>query len=181
MLISKFNKLIRNRILWSIFAFVVIVSFVGFFSNTGGCLGDTGRQQAGRLGSTSFTDRNFRDARFQTSLGLRLMVGRNLDSTSAIEREVDIQAWKRLSSLKIAEDLGLRTRDDEVVRAIQQDRQFAPEGAFDRARYKAFVSSVLHNMDADEALFEENVRQTLTLQKIPVSYTHLTLPTKRIV
>ena len=165
MLISKFNKLIRNRILWSIFAFIVIVSFVGFFSNTGGCLGDTGRQ-TGRLGASPFTDRDYRDARFQTYLSLRLMLGRNLDSATSIEREVDIQAWKRLASLKIADDLGLRTRDDEIVRAIQQDRQFAPEGAFDHARYKAFVGNVLRNMDADEAIFEENVRQSLTLQKV---------------
>ena len=165
MLISKFNKLIRNRILWSIFAFVVIFSFVGFFSNTGGCLGDTDRG-AGKLGVSPFTDRDYRDARFHTYLSLRLMLGRNPDSASAIEREVDGLAWKRLASLKIAKDLGLRTRDDEVVRAIQQDRQFAPEGAFDRARYNAFVSGVLHNMEADEALFEENVRQYITLQKV---------------
>ncbi|MFZ4396559.1 MAG: SurA N-terminal domain-containing protein, partial [Kiritimatiellia bacterium] len=101
----------------------------------------------------------------QTYLSLRLMFGRNLDSTTAIEREVDVQAWKRLTSLKLAADLGLRTGDDEIVRAIQQDRQFSPQGSFDRARYKAFVGNVLRNMDADESLFEENVRQSLTLQK----------------
>ena len=159
MLITKFNKLIRNRVLWIAFAVVVCVSFVGFGSSRGGCE-DSGRNRnlEGRLDGEDVSYQEFYAARF-FALGMRPPRDLSPEANTRI-REM---TWQRLAVLRAAQRLGLSASAGEVGDMIRRDPTFAVNGIFDRNRYQQVVQSQLR---VPVQTYESYLQQEITIQKL---------------
>ena len=158
--------MIRNRVVWWIIGGIVIITFVGWFSPRGGCDTVTTKNQVGSLNGEPVTDAELRLARFNSYMMLCMMVGRQIPITTEVDKELRDQAWRRLAALRMAAKLGITTTTDEVLETIRQDPQFQANGAFSRSRYEAFERGVLANLGASAAQFEEQLHETITLQKL---------------
>ncbi|MBU0715810.1 MAG: SurA N-terminal domain-containing protein [Verrucomicrobia bacterium] len=165
MFISKFNKLIRNKYIWSGFAFIVILSFVAWQTNTGGISEEETKNAAGKLDGKPVPAAEMRSAYFNSYLYMSLMVGRPLKVTPRVEEALKHMAWRRLIALRGAQEARLSSSPEEVVAAIQQQPFFQEKGQFSRARYVAFVQQFLANLRATENQFEDHIRQEIIMSK----------------
>jgi peptidyl-prolyl cis-trans isomerase D len=159
MLISKFNKLIHNKIVWGAFAAIVSLAMVGLFTPSGGD-GSRGADPrvVGAIYDQPVTAEAFARAR-QFALGFR-----NRNATTPEDRaELDRQAWRRLTLLHTAARMGIAVSDDELANAIQSNRAFLDNGRFDRRRYEALVQA---QMKVRIPTFEAYFREEITLQKL---------------
>ena len=166
MMIMKFNKMIRNKVVWWIIAGVVIVTFVGFFSPRGGC--DNGRplSAAGTLDGKPVTDNELRQARLNTYMGFCLSVGKIITITPRLDNELREQAWRRIAALRAAHDLNITASPNEVLSMLQRDPQFQEAGTFSKQRYLVFCQSVLGSLNATMAQFEHHLAENIILQKL---------------
>lgn len=168
MLISKFNKMIRNRLLWGIFAVIISISFVGLFTSSGGC---EGAEQAdavvGTVDDLSVTQSELQRARFFTMLQLSLMMGRPFAGhTPEMMREFEDMSWRRALALKKAESLGLRVSNLEVVTHIEQDPMFSAEGRFQKRFYDQFADVFLRQVGVSRRQYDDYVRDEIMLEKL---------------
>ncbi|MDP6523891.1 MAG: SurA N-terminal domain-containing protein [Kiritimatiellia bacterium] len=157
MLITKFNKMIRNRFLWGIFAVLISVSFVFAFSQ-GGCEKSTSTRAAGRIYGEDVSPEELQAARF-FELGLQ----RNVNLPPEAYGYLRERAWQRIAALKTADQLGITVSKGEILQAIQGDRTFLENGVFNKDRYIAIVQ---RQIGVNLNTFEEYVRQELMLQKL---------------
>jgi peptidyl-prolyl cis-trans isomerase D len=162
-LITKFNRMIRNRILWGVFAIIISVSFLGFIGPRTGCRKDQrdlGRlpDSGGRLNGEEVPERSIQMARF-FEMGLRES---NTPRTPAEAAELRQRSWKRVAALKAAASLGIQVTDDELREVIRNDPSFKENGVFSKQRYTAIVNNQLHGVD----MFETYLRESLTLRKL---------------
>jgi len=156
MLITKFNKMIRNKIIWALIAFVTSLFFVLSFSAfPSDCSANTVNTE-GRLYGKDVSPTEFRNAMF-FELGMRPNAGFGSDPDTTRTR-----TWRRLAVLSTAEEFGLLTEDDEVRSTLGSIPQFSPNRQFDQNRYFAFVQS----QNIRPSTFEEYLRQDLTIQKM---------------
>lgn len=165
MFITKFNALIRNKILWSIFAFMVVVSFVAWQTRTGAR--DANPEGAvGKLNGKLVPPEAFRQAYFNSYLGMTLMIGRPLNVTEKVDQALKKMAWRRLVTLREVPQLKVTVGDDEVTGTIRQQPLFAANGQFSPERYQAFVGQFLATLNASESQFKEYMRQEILINKI---------------
>lgn len=159
MLISKFNKLIRNKFVWGVFAVLVAIAFLGFMTpgaRSGGKGAD--RPDAGLLFGEPVTFQELALAR-RFAQGLQQRGGTTEEEREAIENE----AWKRLAILRKAADMGIDVTDRELGETITSDQAFAVDGAFNRQLYRQTVERQL-GIPTD--MFEAYLRQELTIRKM---------------
>jgi len=178
MLISKFNKLIRNRLIWGIIAGMVGLSMViylgdlsilDFFATRAGCEREREVQPdtVALLDDQPIRDAEFRQARFDAYLSLCFMIGQKIDLNERVEKELRRRTWERIAALRQARALSLTTGDEEVLAAITRDEKFLAEtGEFHPGRYQAFAQSILPQFGATKTDYERMVRDDLTLQKL---------------
>ena len=167
MMIMKFNKMIRNKVVWWIIGGIVIITFVGWFSPRGGC--DTGKAQTNQIGSLDgkpVTDAELRQARFNNYLGLCLTVGHVINITPRLDKELRAQSWKRIAALRAARELNITASPDEVLAVLKRDPQFQSEGVFNKQRYQMFCQNVLGTLNASVAQFEQQLAENIILQKL---------------
>lgn len=168
MFISKFNRLIRNKIIWGGFAFIVILSFVVWQTKTG-ARNDAGAQNAsGKLDGKPVPATEVSSAYFNSFLAMSLMSGRPLNVNARVDAALKQMAWRRLIALRGAKEAHLTSSPEEVVSAIQQQPFFQEKGQFSRERYAAFIQQFLSSMRATENQFEEHIRQEILLTKARV-------------
>ena len=165
MFISKFNKLIRNKYIWSSFAFIVILSFVVWQTNTSGISEEEARNAAGKLDGKPVPAAEMRSAYFNSYLYMSLMVGHPLKVTPRVDEALKHMAWRRLIALRAAQEARLASSPEEVVAAIQQQPFFQENGQFSHVRYAAFVQQFLANLRATENQFEDHIRQEILMSK----------------
>lgn len=160
MLITKFNRLIRNRILWAVFAVIVCCSFVLMgFAGRSGCDDESSRQGvAGRIFSEDISTREFFLARFY-EMGMRDRPGMSLEANDMIRK----RTWQRLACLRTARDMGLAVWDEEIGEVIRKDPSFQNDGVFSKDRYRSVVESQLR---VNVQTFEDYVRQDLLIRKL---------------
>ncbi|NQU40443.1 MAG: SurA N-terminal domain-containing protein [Lentisphaerae bacterium] len=163
MLITKFNKLIRSRILWTILAVVVAFAFVGAsVMSKSGCSEAPQEQSAeGRLFGRKVTGPEFYASRY-FEMGLRPMQDTSDEAIQALR----VRTWRRLAALRMADRMGLQVTDADIRDVITSDPTFASNGAFDQQRYIGFLQNQL---DISAATFESYLRQDLTLRKLMVA------------
>lgn len=163
MLITKFNKMIRNRVLWGALVALIGISMVGYIGPRYGCSRNRAERRAGTAEGSLFgkdvTPQEFSTARFY-EMGMR---EDNAPRTPAHEEELRQRAWKRLAVLHMAGEMGITTSDEEVGEALRRDPAFRVNGAFDKQRYQAVIQSQLR---VPVEIFEEYVRKTLTIRKV---------------
>ena len=167
MLISKFHRLIQSRLLWASFLVIIIFTFVVWGMRSPGASKRAREQMsAGQLYGKYVSQEEFRGAYFNTYMSVVLMVGRPLDMTRDLDKELRAAAWRRLATLKKAADLGITATEDEVVATIQHHPGFADEGRFNPNRYMAFVQNMLAPMGFSSSQFEDHIRQEIVMQKL---------------
>ncbi len=159
MVIQKFNKLIRNKWLWGVFAIIVGGAFAfDFLVDDLLRDGETRqvRSDAGLLAGEAVDAAKFlslaEDARG---------IGRQRDWQRK-SGEVNREAWENYAALKVAEEQGLMATDAEVQAAIRGDRSFQANGAFSFARYQA----LLRENGITPERFEEFLKRRMTLQRL---------------
>ena len=156
LLITKFNKLIRNKFIWTFIAIVIVFAFVLAGAATRGCDGEgQDSRGAGTLFGEIVSRQELAQAQY-FELGLRQV---QLDDEQRVMLRK--RAWTRLAALRMAGNLGIIVSDGDVGAAIQQDPTFQVEGVFDRMRYKAIVEQELR---IPVSIFETYLRQDLTLR-----------------
>jgi hypothetical protein len=126
--IGKFNKMIANKIVWSIFSVIVVVSFVAI----GGFSGSQGKQKevpAGKLWGKEISYKDFYSAKSQINPVRGDVV---LDTA-----EQNKLAWQRIAVDTFADRLGLRVPDQEIGEWISEQDYFKDEsGAYSEARHE---------------------------------------------
>lgn len=159
MLITKFNRMIRSRVLWGAFAVLISISFVGFLGPRSGCGADQqNRGIEGRLNGDEIPKGEFFAARF-----FEMGMGQRPPADEQGARRLRERTWQRLAMLNLAEDLGIKATDAEVAAVLQKEPSFAVNGAFNQERYRAIVRSEL---GVDIPTFENYMRQDLTIRKL---------------
>ena len=159
MVIHQFNKLIRNRWVWGVFAVAISAFFAFDFLIPSGGGDPEGRNSVGTLGGDPVTY-----AEFQAVANSIRGLGRNRDNRRG-SHEVNLEAWKTLAALKTAERNGIFISDQIVHDRIAADPTFAENGAFNVERYR----KVLAAYDIRPEEFEAFLRQQLTLEALASS------------
>ncbi len=165
MFISRFNKLIHNKILWGAFAFIVILSFVVWQTNTSTLDEEAAANTPGKLDGKPVAADEFQSAFFNTYLSMSFMIGRPLKVTPHVDEGLRQMAWRRLIALRAARDAKITAGQEEVMAAIMQQPFFQEQNRFSRERYQSFVNQFLAGLQATEAQFVEYVRQEVVLTK----------------
>ena len=160
MLITKFNRLIRSKILWGIFAVIISISFLGagLLSKDGDASSSRGVE--GTLYGEDVSSREFRITRF-----FEYGLFRNRVPTPEENRALRARVWERLAALRAAQRLGITVTESEITEGIRRDPTFQSGGVFDRERYRAVLQSTFKVADA-EGIYEQWQRQNLTLKKL---------------
>lgn len=156
MLISKFNKLIHNKIIWAAFAILVSLSMVGLFAPTMGGGGEPDNAVGTLFGKPVSRDELMR---------ARLYVQAFQPTRGGEEQQAMIQeeAWRRLASRRYAEMIGIRVSNQEIAEAIARDPSFAVNGVFSRQYYQQLVEN---QIGVPLGVFEDYLRDELLLQKL---------------
>ena len=162
MLITKFNAMIRNRILWGIFAVIVSISFLGFIGPRNGCRRMQSQRNpdtVGKLNGEMITERELHMARF-FEMGLR---DGNAPRTAKGAAELRSRSWRRIAALRTAARFGIQVSDNEMRDVIQRDPSFKANGVFNRDRY---VTVIQNQLRVGVDIFEAYLRESLTLRKL---------------
>ena len=136
MFIYHFNRMIRSRILWIIFAVVIAFAFLSVdscYRNPGGRSGaERNPNEAGSVAgeSVSYDEYDFTRRMLSSTIA-------NLEPAAT-----ETQIWAHIAALRTARDLGITASRRELVDRIVNTPDFQIAGAFDRGRYEAVVSSI---------------------------------------
>ena len=159
MVIQKFNRLIRNKWIWGIFA-VAISAFFAFdflFYDRGP---ENEIKGAGQLG-----EKDVDIAAFQTQVDDIRGIGRQRDWKSP-SWEVNRKAWENLAAIEVAENFNLKANDsdlqNEIYMICMRNRLLGQQGQFDLARYTSFIRDAL---GITPVAFEAHLRRNLSMLK----------------
>lgn len=157
MVIQKFNRLIKNKWVWGVFAVAISAFFALDFLFVGGDEDGRGGGKAGVLGDADVSARQFDEL-----AGDMRGFGRSRDSKSS-NAEINRRAWEACAALSVAKAAHMEATDDDVRAAIRRDRSFAGEGGvFSFPLYK----SLLRENGMTPEMFEAYLQRQLTLRKI---------------
>ncbi len=170
MLISKFHKLIQSKIIWYIIIACIVISFAAVFGSPRGMSMSKARAEnaAGTLHGQPVDSRTYAEARGNTYLAIIMALGRQIQITPQIDRQIREAAWERIAALDEAKRLGITGTDDEVFQAIQSHEGFQTQGQFNKAAYKAFITRFLNQIGFTERQFESYIREEILLQKLRI-------------
>ncbi len=156
MVILQFNRLIRNKWVWGVFA--VVISAVFCFDD----LLTTREREERNEGSAGLLGDKFVSMKDFTAAAEDVRgVGRNRDWRRK-NAEVNREAWETLAALAVAERNGIAATDADIQTAIRSDSAFAVNNQFSFARYQA----LLRENSIQPERFEEFLRRRITLQRV---------------
>ena len=157
MVIHQFNRLIKNKWVWGVFAIAISVFFAFDFLFVGG--GNEGRASgtAGKLGGKDVSANEFMQL-VDEARGF----GRGRDTKSS-NAEINRQVWQTAAALQVAKAAKLEATDEDVKAAIRRDPSFRGEGgAFNMNVYQMLLRE--NGMNPER--FEEFLKRRLTLNKL---------------
>ncbi len=154
MVILQFNKLIRNKWVWGVFAVIVSAAFCfdDLFTtrrNEERAVGEAGSLAGEKVSADAFADLR------QEVIGF----GRSRDE-SRTDTEVNLEAWKRLAAGRVAEEDGVVVSDAALARAIE--RMFSYQGGFSFNQYRAQLAQQL---GITPERFEEALRRDIAINQ----------------
>lgn len=153
MFIYHFNRLIRSRILWGVFALITVFAFVSVDSCVRGTQDD---DPVGRLGGRAVAPRDLQRA----EMFVRGIGRRRADLPPAL---VQTQAWEHLAALQTARELGLSVVPTEVRQTIREAPAFSVGGRFSETRYRATLREAL---GVAPAIYESFMADQIALVKL---------------
>ena len=156
MVIHQFNKLIRNKWVWGVFAVAVSAAF---------CFDDlfTTREReersagdAGLLAGESVNAKEF------LAIAEEIRGFGQMRDWKRKAGEVNRSAWENYAALTVADKVGITATDAEVQAAIRNDRTFQQNGAFSFTAYQR----LLREYSLTPERFEAYLKRMLTLQRV---------------
>jgi hypothetical protein len=155
--ILQFNRLIRNKWIWGVFAVAISAFFAFDFliaDLRGG--GERSSGEAGMLG-----DRELPMSEFRALVDDARGIGRQRDS-SLSNAEANRIAWEAAAALDVAKNLRLTATDDEVRQAVLREFRDPSTGAFNMTVYE----NVLRENGLTPELFEAYMKRRISLMKV---------------
>ena len=156
MVIHQFNKLIRNKWVWGVFAIVVSAAF---------CFDDlfTTREREERAQGTSGTlgGETVNASEFNSIAEDVRGIGRNRDWKRAAS-EVNRAAWETIAALRVAKVNGIEATPAEIQEQIRRDPSFQENGAFSFRAYQL----ILREVGMTPERFEEYLKRQLTIRRV---------------
>lgn len=158
MVIHHFNRLIRNKWIWGVFAVAISAFFAFDFLIADLRGGGDGRSsgEAGILGDREVSMSEFRTLADDIR-GFGRQRDRNLPNT-----EVNRMAWESAAALEVANALRLTATDEEVRQAILREFRDPSSGGFNMAVYER----ILRENGLTPELFEAYMKRRITLMKV---------------
>lgn len=157
MVIHHFNRLIKNKWVWGVFAIAISVFFAFDFLFTGR---DDDQKSAGSAGTLGGKDVSLSE--FRTLVDDARGFGRARDTKSS-NTEINLRAWKTAAALAVAKAAHLEATDNDVREAIRRDPSFGGEaGGFNFNRYQM----LLRENGMTPEMFEAFLKRRLTLNKL---------------
>ncbi len=157
MFIHHFNRIIRNKWIWGVFAVIISAFFAFDFLVPRG----DGNVRSGRASGTLAGDEVSADE-FRAFAGDIRGYGRS-QRNDISDREVNKSAWENIAAIRTGEKLGLRVYDDEVRAMILEMPYFkGASGVFDMNAYE----QVLRENGFNPELFEQVQTRAMGLEKI---------------
>ena len=156
MVIHQFNKLIRNKWVWGVFAIIISAAFCfeDLFSTRE--REDSSGGSAGTLAGESVKASLFAEIAEDVR-----GIGRQRD-WKLKTHEVNRSAWENYAAIKVAEKDGIVATDAEVAAAIRRDPSFQMNGGFSFALYQR----LLRENSLSPERFEAFLKRRLTLSRI---------------
>ena len=161
MVIQKFNKLIRNKWIWGVFA-VAISAFFAFDFLIADLNAPSDR--GGGSGAGTIAGEKVDAALFEALADDVRGIGRNRDWKTD-QSEVNRAAWENYAALLVAERAGISVSDEEVSEMIRRDPSFQQNGAFSFPLYSALLAE---NSITPER-FEASLKRRMTLARLAQS------------
>ncbi|MGN0832300.1 MAG: SurA N-terminal domain-containing protein [Kiritimatiellia bacterium] len=156
MVIHQFNKLIRNKWAWGIFAVIISAAF---------CFDDLFSSRAGReesvAGAGTLGGEPVDAKRFSALVDELRGFGQQRDWKTPAS-EINRRAWENYAALKVAETDGLAATDADVQAMIRRDPSFQKNGAFSFTLYR----DLLRQNGLTPERFEALLRRRATLMRI---------------
>ncbi len=169
MLITRFNRLIKSKLLWGTFAFLVVLSFA-----LAPLLRDKDRPNresgaAGVLSGEEISHEEFATAKHDSYIRY---VENNGDRPDRIDDELDElftnEAWKRIAALRKAQELGIQVTTEELTEHVKTSTQFTgQDGKFSKNIFYLY-STYLIKGDGEGAVlrYQEYIRRELLVAKL---------------
>ena len=171
MLITKFHRLIQNKVLWITFMLLVVISFVFWGAQAPDPDEFKAQSSPGELNGKAVPLDEFNASLFSVYVNLTLQARQPIRITSEIRDEMEEIAWKRLIALRKGRELGISIGKAEVQQALQE--QFSAEGSFDYQAYTSFVEGSLSAVTQSQLgvplsrkRFESHIGEELLLSKL---------------
>ncbi|MBR2354937.1 MAG: SurA N-terminal domain-containing protein [Kiritimatiellae bacterium] len=161
MVIQKFNKLIRNKWIWGVFAVAISAFFAFDF-----LIADLNApsERGGGSGAGTIAGEKVDAALFEALADDVRGIGRNRDWKTD-QAEVNLAAWENYAALLVAERAGISVSDEEVSEMIRRDPSFQQNGAFSFQLYKALLAD---NSITPER-FEASLKRRVALARLAQS------------
>lgn len=164
MMISKFNQLIRSRVLWGAFLVVIVMAFV--FWGMPSCIPERGGSAAeGTLDGEDISPEEFQHAKVGAYIDLLVQVGADMLHEADFDQILREHAWQRLAQLRQAEKWGLRATREEVQNAIASNFSDS-NGNFSREMYAMFYQNRLQPQGVSLGQFEQFFAEMIILNKM---------------
>ena len=158
MVIHQFNKLIRNKWVWGVFA-VAISAFFAFdflVADLNRPSEEKSSAAAGTLGDEAVSASMFLDVAEEIR-----GFGQNRDWKRSAA-DVNREAWENYAALVVAGKDGIEATDAEVRAMIRNDSSFQHNGAFSFAKYQA----LLRQNSLTPERFEAYLKRMATLRRV---------------
>ncbi len=157
MVIHHFNRIIRNKWVWGVFA-VLISMFFAFDFIFDGRSDTRGSDGAGKLAGDTVPSAKFDEIRADVLAEMRFQYGREIPIKAP---QLNQEVWTRLGMLKVVDDLKLTASDDEVREAIM--RSFSDEkGGYNHARFQETCARIGWTAER----FEAYIRRQISLSRV---------------
>ena len=169
MMITKFHRLIQSKLVWIVFCFLIVVSFV--FWGMQAPSGDDLRlnEAVATLDGKPVTSEEFSQARFGAYFSLVLQSGQQLPNIPDLDSRIRSNAWKRLISLKQAESMRLVAGNEETRSNLETTPFLSPNGTYDPQQYDALINRAIPELlggRLSKSQFENHIRQEISLEKL---------------
>lgn len=167
MMISKFNMLIRSRLLWGVMLVIIVLAFVvwGMGPGVSSVDSEPARVSEGVLDGQEVSTAEFRAAYVSAMIDWLIKTGRDLSSSEEASRFLRQSAWQRLAALRQAAAWNLRADDDETRAAIVS--AFTGEdGVFNRQAFENYYQQVMYPRGISRAVFENYFAEEIVVRKL---------------
>ncbi len=140
-----------QKVIWSVLAVIVIITFVFWGSQTGDDPGQRRRHSPGKIFGKDVSFNDFMRAYWGVYLGYMLQTGQSPDTNNRrVAAQLEQMAWLRMVQTRKVGELGLYVPLERAIEFIQQSPAFRTKSGFDTERYKQFIHGRLPGLRLTE-------------------------------